>query len=521
MKKKQWCWGICVGWLMSLSPQIYGAERVNLKGETHWDLGSDTLQVIQSEVDRKGIRHTRYVQRHQGIPVYGFHVMAHESEQPAGKARKTKGRLTRLQWTGDGVNHWESGLPKPRLGRAGLSSILDSLKAKYLRTLLVPRDAEPAFSQDFIQAVYFLDEAQQARLGYQVHFFVDGQGVGPHRPYFLLDETGENIVQEWDGLTFEKVGRGPGGNLNLGWYEYGRDREFLDVRVQNQRCSLENDRVRTVDLKNGMGFFEPAPVSFRCYRHTGDAVNGAYSPINDAHYYGSKVVSMYQDWYQLESPLDKNPALVRVHYGWNYENAFWNGSSMTFGDGAFRLHPLTTLSITGHELGHGVTEKYSGLLYFGQSGGLNESFSDMAGKAVEFYVNGQHSWLIGEEADKNQKGFRNMMHPEKDGHSIADARDYHIRLNVHWSSGVYNRAFYLLATMPGWDTRRAFDVFLAANQHYWTPLTDFANAGEGAIRAATDLAYPVEDLINALDQVGIECTEQPVCHIKARSSEDQ
>ena len=71
-----------------------------------------------------------------------------------------------------------------------------------------------------------------------------------------------------------------------------------------------------------------------------------------------------------------------VHYGKNLDNAFWNGSFVHFGDGGKTFYPTVGLDISSHEISHGFTQQHSGLIYKGQSGGLNESFSDMAGEAA-------------------------------------------------------------------------------------------------------------------------------------------
>ncbi|MEI8640348.1 hypothetical protein P4S68_01815 [Pseudoalteromonas sp. Hal099] len=101
-------------------------------------------------------------------------------------------------------------------------------------------------------------------------------------------------------------------------------------------------------------------------------VNGAYSPLNDAHAFGTAVFDMYQQWYNT-APLTFQ-LLMRVHSGDNWENATWNGQAMTFGDGADRFYPLVSLDIVSHEVSHGFTSQNSNLIYAEQSGGINESF---------------------------------------------------------------------------------------------------------------------------------------------------
>ncbi|MEZ9417725.1 M4 family metallopeptidase, partial [Vibrio sp. 10N.286.49.E1] len=111
--------------------------------------------------------------------------------------------------------------------------------------------------------------------------------------------------------------------------------------------------------------------------------NGAFSPLNDAHYFGNIVFDMYKNWFDT-APLSFK-LMMRVHYGNNYENAFWDGKAMTFGDGESFFYPLVSLDVSAHEVSHGFTEQNSGLVYANQSGGMNEAFSDMAGEAAEYY----------------------------------------------------------------------------------------------------------------------------------------
>ena len=78
----------------------------------------------------------------------------------------------------------------------------------------------------------------------------------------------------------------------------------------------------------------------------------------------------------------------RVHYGDQYNNAFWDGTKMTYGDGdGVDFGPLVSLDVAGHEMSHGVTSRSANLTYSGESGGLNESNSDIFGTMVEFYAN--------------------------------------------------------------------------------------------------------------------------------------
>ena len=180
---------------------------------------------------------------------------------------------------------------------------------------------------------------------------------------------------------------------------------------------------------------------------------------------------MYNDWLGT-APLSFQ-LKMRVHYGNNYENAFWDGSAMTFGDGQNTFYPLVSLDVSAHEVSHGFTEQNSGLVYSGKSGGLNEAFSDMAGEAAEFYMKGSNDWLVGQEIFKGNGALRYMNNPTQDGSSIDNQANYYSGMDVHYSSGVFNKAFYNLATTAGWDTKKAFVVMARANQLYWTASTNW------------------------------------------------
>jgi vibriolysin len=200
---------------------------------------------------------------------------------------------------------------------------------------------------------------------------------------------------------------------------------------------------------------------------------------------------------------------MRVHYSTDYENAFWNGSSMTFGDGKNTFYPLVDINVSAHEVSHGFTEQNSGLVYRNMSGGINEAFSDIAGEAAEYYLRGNVDWIVGSDIFKSEGGLRYFDQPSKDGRSIDHASDYYDGLNVHLSSGVYNRAFYLLANKSGWDVRKGFEIFTVANQLYWTANSTFDAGACGVAKAAADMGYTVADVEDAFNSVGVNASCGP------------
>jgi Zn-dependent metalloprotease len=203
----------------------------------------------------------------------------------------------------------------------------------------------------------------------------------------------------------------------------------------------------------------------------------------------------------------------RVHYGSKYNNAFWDGTKMTYGDGdGTNYGPLTSLDVAGHEMSHGVTEHTAALAYSGESGGLNESTSDIFGTMVEFFAanpNDLGDYLIGEEFDyKLHVGFRRMDNPAADGKSANCWTTGTKNLDVHYSSGVGNHFFYLLSegsgaksfngvsynsptcngsTVAGIGRDAAAAIWYRALTVYMTSNTNYSGARTATLNAARDL----------------------------------
>ncbi len=122
---------------------------------------------------------------------------------------------------------------------------------------------------------------------------------------------------------------------------------------------------------------------------------------------------------------------------------------MTYGDGTRPLYPLTSLDVAGHEMTHGVTSNTAGLIYSGESGGLNEATSDIFGSMVEYYANNANDpgdYKIGEEIFRNGTSvIRYMYKPSADGVSADCWYPGVGNIDVHYSSGIANHFYYMLA----------------------------------------------------------------------------
>ena len=496
-------------------------QRINSAANLNAAFGlsqRETLVVSKSRADARGVTHTRYRQTYQGVPVWGESLVIGRDQ--SGRATYVRGRLIR-DLGRDSID------TTPALDA---TSVLDAIKS----TVQGRRTSVAAlqFRNESARLVIYLD-ANKPTLAYAISLFADTPAGGhPTRPTFLVDASSGQILFDYEGLTHDSAdGTGPGGNVKTSMYTYGTNPPTdkfgpLDVtKDASDTCSMNNVNVKTVDLNHGTT--GSTPFSYPCYENTHKYINEAYGPLNDAHYFGGVVFDMYSDWLG-DSPLTTQLEM-RVHYSTDYENAFWNGSAMTFGDGFQKFYPLVSLDVSAHEVSHGFTEQNSGLIYSGQSGGINEAFSDMAGEAAEFYLadklnlpaSDSNDFQVGADIYKDPNGaLRYMDDPTRDGLSIGHASDYYDGIDVHYSSGVYNRAFYLLANKSGWDVRKAFVLFAEANRDYWYESETFESAYRGLLLAAEALdetgasKYSDQDrldIVDAFQQVGIPAP--PVCDV--------
>jgi Zn-dependent metalloprotease len=252
-----------------------------------------------------------------------------------------------------------------------------------------------------------------------------------------------------------------------------------------------------------------------------DAVNEAYDGLGATY-------DFYAETMKRSSIDDHGQRLdASVHYGRRYDNAFWNGREMVFGDGDGKLFQGFTgcLEVIGHELTHGVIETEAALEYADQPGALNESLADVFGVQVKQWKLRQKaseaSWLVGEGLlAKGVKGvaLRSMKAP---GTAYDDPRigrdpqpatmkDYvHTTEDnggVHVNSGIPNHAFYLTAVkLGGYAWEKAGQIWYHALCHTLSRKSDFAGAAKATMMSASALfgAAAEETVRDAWAAVGI------------------
>ncbi len=444
------------------------------------------LTQLAVDVDKDGTRHYRYQQTFRGLPIFGESLAV--AERPDGSLKSVFGQ--RVSGIGADV---PAVFTKRSLDTLGIAK----------RAALGNRAVAMRVENESSKQMIWVDDNNKAHVVHVVSYFADlPQGGAPTRPFVIIDAQSGAVLKKWDALAHAN-GTGPGGNAKTGQYEWGSGGRYgyLNVTQSGSTCTMNNTDVKTVNLNGGTS--GSTAFSYACPRNTVKTINGAYSPLNDAHYFGGVIQNMYTAY--TGSKALTFQLVMRTHYSSNYENAFWNGTAMSFGDGASTFYPLVSIDVAGHEVSHGFTEQKSNLTYSGQSGGINEAFSDMGGEATEYYWKGSNDWQVGRDIFKASGALRYMNNPPQDGRSIDNAANYTSGMDVHYSSGVYNKAFYLLATKAGWNTQKAFQVFARANRLYWTASSTFNQGACGVQTAASDLGFTVADVTAAFTSVGVSC----------------
>jgi Zn-dependent metalloprotease len=250
--------------------------------------------------------------------------------------------------------------------------------------------------------------------------------------------------------------------------------------------------------------------------------------VDEAYDGSGATYDLYWDIYQRNSIDGAGLRLdSTVHYLKGYDNAFWNGSQMVYGDGDEDLPPgqrlfnrfTIAIDIIGHELTHGVTQYTGGLVYSNQPGALNESFSDVFGSLVKQRNLGQTAaqadWIIGQgllTSNVNGIGLRSMKDPgtayddpvlgkdPQPGHMKDYVTTTSDNGGVHINSGIPNRAFYLIATELGasaWD--KAGNIWYVTLRDRIRSTTNFQGAADFTYTVAGELYG-----LNSLEQLAVK-----------------
>ena len=506
---------------MALTVQTASAHLLSLRSQL--GLNADhSFQARSAYVDIMHRTHLRYDQKFRGVRVWEGDVIVQVGENGAPQLSTQSLRAnidiatvpTLSPSEAQSIAHSEL-QPKGEYAHAPSAELVvypvttQQVKAQRLRgdsSELNAEDVEEGISRYVL--AYYVQTALE-----------NGAFETKHTDYIIDAHTGE-VLKKWNALqTTAASGTGKSqysGDVPLGTNTSGSGWELHDV--------ARGMNITTYNLKNGTSgtgtVFTDADNGWgdgKNYTKGGTDDNAQTAGV-DAHYGTAETYDYYQNVLGRNGIDGAGKATYnRVHYSSKYDNAFWDDTCfcMTYGDGS-EFTVLTSIDVAGHEMTHGVTSRTAKLTYSGESGGLNESMSDINGTMVEFYsYNHLHggapttigdtggTWTIGEQL--NATPLRYMIKPSKDGASPDAWSTSTAGLDVHYSSGPMNRAFYFLSKgasattgaddyskylpsgMTGIGNDKAAKIAFLALSAKMTASTKYAAARTAFLAAATDL----------------------------------
>ena len=459
-------------------------------------LGSGERLVVKDVItDPNGSTHVRYNRTFNGLRVIGGDLISH---------RGKSGKITSVNWSGSHTVAVASTKPKVSLASASAAGA---------RTALLAKETTAATKAELV--VYSAGSSAKAtpKLAYDVLT----QGVKPDqtpsRLHTIVDANTGATLASWDEIE-NVAGTGTGNGIHVGTVSIGT----TAGPPWSMRDSVGNVTTDLAGAGDGTGTdisTVPGTIFTSASNIFGNgAVSDRASAGVDAQYGAEETFDYFKNVLGRNGIWDTGVgARSRVHYGNGYVNAFWDGTQMTYGDGAGNTSPVVELDVSGHEMSHGVTENTAGLRDSGEAGGLNEATSDIFGTLVEWYANDPADvpdYLIGELININGDGspLRYMDRPSRDNLSADCWTSTVGNLDPHYSSGPLNHWFYLASEGSGAKTingvpynsptcnsstvapigrDKAAKIWYRTLTTYLTSGSDYAAAREGAIQSAKDL----------------------------------
>lgn len=417
------------------------------------------LQVRRANTDARGNTHVRFDQYYRGLRVFEGEAIAHVDASgnvtvtsslhgnlnldPAARVDRSTATATALRF----------------IGPLGAYEVRDA------SLVVLPRGARSVVD----------------RVTWHIIVWVENDFEDPAEWHYFVDAGTGQVAFSFNGLETAKGGK-PGGGGGGGGTTGPVPGTAKTMYSGSNAITVDQTGSTTFYLRdpNLGGGGKSGAGSFTCDMRNGQAlcyyVTGSTTTFGDGLISSTGATAAADAQFGLQTTWDfyKNTfgrigidgagtkTYSRVHYGRGYENAFWSDSCfcMTYGDGQSAFYPLVSLDVAGHEMSHGVMSREANLTYSGESGGLNESNSDIFGTLVEFFANSSADagdYWIGERIMRSNypngstgsfvqsAALRYMDDPAKDGTSPACWYNGIGNLNVHYSSGPNNHMFYLLA----------------------------------------------------------------------------
>ena len=388
----------------------------------------DTFAVRNIAVDANGTEHVRYTRSFLGLPVIGGDFVVH-ARNGAMKAASLSLRSALRPDTASRISSSDAIVAAGADFGTGFEGMPTARKVVYARS------DRPALAWEVVMSGSKRDQTPT-----EMHYFVDARSG--------------RILDKWDGVE-TAAAAGTGYSLTLGTVGITTNSISggYEMRDPNRGSGY------TTDAQNGATTTTTGYIFTDADNAWGNgATSSRASAAVDAHYGVAKTWDFYKNTFGRSGiKNDGRGAKSLVHVGTNWVNASWSDACfcMRYGDGdGVTYRPVVALDVAGHEMTHGVTSAVNGLAYSADAGGLNEASSDIMGTMVEYYAANSSDpgdFLIGEKIyisnPDGTKALRRMFKQNLDGASYVCYKTggFTTADDPHYTSGVANRFFYLLA----------------------------------------------------------------------------
>jgi len=449
------------------------------------------FEIERVDVDKLGTKHYRVKLFVDGIPVYGTSLIVHTDN---------KGNVYSINGQADDsipTDIWNKKI-----------KVSDKKAVKAAEDFLGMKSNKTNYTTEPTAATYLYNFKGDWQVVQIVTLRFMGAKPGNWK-IFVNAETGK-VIDSFNAIT-DAAATGTGVGVN------GQTRN-LNLDYSNSKYSLtdltKGATIYTYNMNNSSNDYGlPGTLVTDTDTNFNSTVQGA---AVDAHYNIGLTYDYYKNNHNRNS-YDNAGAAIKssVHFGSSYNNAYWNGVQMVYGDGDGSVFKALSaaLDVVAHEFTHAVTEKTADLEYRSQSGALNESMSDVFG----YFVEGDLAdWQMGEDCyTPNTPGdaLRDLRTPtlydqpdNMSGYITSPETEAGDWGGVHTNSGIPNKAFYLLASTIN-DNSKTSKIYYRALSTYLTATSQFVDARTALLQAATDLyganGTEYTAVANAFTQVGI------------------
>jgi len=447
---------------------------------------SEEFGLLKSEVDNLGMTHVKLQQYYNDLRVIGSQIIVHFDQQEAISSINGRYIPTPNLSTTPAVNEEES--------KTIASKYCNGKQAAAVELVIYINDNQPTLAYE-VQVPTKMTPKQRV----------------------IVDAQNGNVLYKDTGIRYDGPDAGSGTGLKganraLNIYLSAAKYYLIDATKPMYVSPIDNLNgvIATYDAKNGENniYLVFDPNSDKNFND-----NDTLLAAVDAHYYTENVYEYYKNKFNRNS-WDNNGGSLKnvIHYSTNFNNAFWNGEFMIFGDGdGVQFSNLAgAYDVVVHEITHGVTSSTANLEYQGQSGALNESYSDVFAAMAD-----NDDWQIGEDIytpSISGDALRDMSDPHQGGQP-ADMNEYlylpytedNDNGGVHINSGIPNKACYLVANQIGRE--KTEQIYYRTLTYYLTPKSQFIDARNATMQSAADLygagSAEYNAVATAFDNVGI------------------